>query len=83
MMNRYPGKCYWCGFNVPQNRGHFERRKGSWAVIHVACMHEQREMKKLAKDHGISLYEARQRFNVEVDKIIKTMSHHPDTGVPK
>lgn len=37
MRNRYPGKCYKCGCDVPVGFGFFERHKGHWRVQCVKC----------------------------------------------
>lgn len=48
MRNRYPGTCYRCGKRVEAGKGHFERYRGHWRVIHAECVFEQR-MEKLER----------------------------------
>jgi ribosomal protein L24E len=35
MTNKYPGKCRYCGGNVPAGTGKVEKVNGSWLVSHV------------------------------------------------
>jgi hypothetical protein len=50
MRNKYKGTCYYCNKEVLPNKGHFERYKGGWRVIHAECVLKQRKEKELIKN---------------------------------
>ena len=36
-VNKYPGRCYYCGATVPANGGHIWKVGRKWAVAHLDC----------------------------------------------
>ncbi len=36
-VNKYAGKCHYCGNHVPANAGILSGRRGNWRVSHLSC----------------------------------------------
>lgn len=46
LRNRYAGKCFRCGADVPSGKGYFQRMLGRWVVRCMACVGKGNEPEK-------------------------------------